>query len=96
MEFKQGLQFEKNHEKFTQAIQESVTYRGDVTLHLDDQSSLEGYVFDFTNDIFYVYSQEGDKKEINLSNITKIDVTGKDPAEGKSWEAWVAKKKAKE
>jgi len=90
---KQGSVIEKNSDKFTTSIDEVVDYRGDVTLFLEDGTSLEGYVFDMVDDHIHIFPQKGDKQEIPLSQVAKVEVTGKDTAEGKSWEAWVAKKK---
>ncbi|WP_372368448.1 hypothetical protein [Candidatus Uabimicrobium sp. HlEnr_7] len=91
MDVKQGLVVEKS-DFISSSLTEIVDYRGDVTLFLDDNSSTEGYVFDVVGDHFHFYPSVGDKQEIPIASVVKIEVTGKDTAEGKSWEAWVAKK----
>ena len=93
MEVKQGYSVQKNDAAFSDSLGEIVDYRGDSTIFMEDGSTLEGYIFDVVGEYIHVYPTQGDKQEIPITQVTKIEVTGKDTAEGKSWEAWVEKKK---
>lgn len=93
MEVKQGYSVAKDNAEFSDSLSQIVDYRGDSTIFLEDGSTLEGYIFDVVNEYLHIYPTEGDKQEIPIAQVTKVEVTGKDTAEGKSWEAWVAKKK---
>ncbi|BBM83892.1 hypothetical protein [Candidatus Uabimicrobium amorphum] len=93
MEVKQGYSVAKDDTEFSNSLDKIVDYRGDSTVFMQDGSTVEGYIFDVVAETLHIYPIEGDKKEIPLTEVSKIEVTGKDTAEGKSWEAWVAKKK---
>ena len=79
-----------------EGIDKAFDYRGDVTLTLVN-GSLECFIFnrDATArppriEVFVKGSDE--PRVIPYADITAIAFTGKDPADGKSWTAWVAKK----
>lgn len=79
-----------------EAIDKAFDYRGDVTMTVGGQP-LEGYIFNRNAkavppriEVFVKGSDE--PKVIPYSDITAIAFTGKDTADGKSWEAWVNKK----
>ena len=80
------------------ALEKAFDYRGDVTLTLKDNSSIEGYLFDrvtgpyLTNSFVRVLPTDYTQKlKIAYADIAALAFTGRDPAAGKSWEAWVGK-----
>jgi hypothetical protein len=79
-----------------EAIDKAFDYRGDVTLTLLN-GPIEGYIFNREPkatppriEVFLKGSEE--PRVIPYADITAIAFTGKDTADGKSWEAWVNKK----
>jgi hypothetical protein len=81
------------------AIEKAFDYRGDVTLTLADGKTLEAYIYNRNAtarpphiDIFL--KGESTPHRIPYSEIQAIAFTGKDTADGKSYEAWKAKKQA--
>jgi len=80
------------------ALEKAFDYRGDVTLTLKDNSKIEGYLFDratgssLTNSFVRVLPKDSNQKlKIAYADIAALAFTGRDPAAGKSWEAWVGK-----
>jgi hypothetical protein len=80
------------------ALEKAFDYRGDVTITLKDNSTLEGYVFDrragktLDQSFVRVISQvSGEKISVPYSGIAALAFTGRDTAAGKSWEAWLKK-----
>ena len=87
--------FQSDAERY-EAIDKAFDYRGDVTLTLvNDQ--VEGFIFNRDPkavppriEVFVKGSDE--PRIIPYADITAIAFTGKDTADGKSWDAWVNKK----
>ena len=82
-----------------EAVELAFDYRGDVTLSLTSGESVVGYLFnrqiaspDSYIEIFPVHHPA--PRKISYSAIATIAFTGEDTANGKSWEAWVAKKES--
>jgi hypothetical protein len=80
------------------ALEKAFDYRGDVTITRKDGSRVEGYVFDrVTRDSLadsYVRVLPGNSNhrlKIPYADIAALAFSGRDPAAGKSWEAWVRK-----
>jgi hypothetical protein len=80
------------------ALEKAFDYRGDVTLTLKNNSSIEGYLFDrvtgpsLTNSFVRVLPKDSTQKlKIAYADIAALAFTGRDAAAGKSWEAWVGK-----
>jgi hypothetical protein len=80
------------------ALEKAFDYRGDVTITRKDGSKVEGYIFDrrpgrTLSDSFVrvipVNSQE--KMSVPYSDIAALKFSDRDPAAGKSFEAWVRK-----
>ena len=80
-----------------EVIDQAFDYRGDVTIHTRDGRTVTGYVFDrqcddADNDRTYmrIIAADGDDR-ITLydADVLTVTFTGRDPAAGKSWEAWV-------
>jgi hypothetical protein len=80
------------------ALEKAFDYRGDVTLTTKDGKKIEGYIFDrvsgptLRNSFVRVLPQDSNQRhKIAYADIAALAFTGRDPAAGKSWEAWVRK-----
>jgi hypothetical protein len=80
------------------ALEKAFDYRGDVTLTRKDGSKLDGYIFDritgttLQSSFVRVMPRDGSSRQkIAYSDIAALVFSGRDPAAGKSWEAWVKK-----
>ncbi len=89
--------FQSDKDRF-EAIDQAFHYRGDVTLTVRSEQ-VEGYIFNRDPkatppriEVFVKGSEE--PKIIPYADITAVAFTGKDTADGKSWEAWVSKKES--
>jgi len=84
-------------------LAEAVDYRGDVTVHTADDEVITGYLFDRRPDadppVVRMLLPEGNQRiQIPYEQIKRLIYSGRDTAEGKSWETFVKKyneKKAK-
>ena len=79
-----------------EGIDQAFHYRGDVTLTLHNEQ-IEGYMFNRDAkasppriEVFVKGSEE--PRIIPYADVTAIAFSGKDTADGKSWDAWVSKK----
>ena len=84
--------------ELARAIDLAFDYRGDVTLELKTGSMIEGYLFsrilDHPEPFVEVYLKgQLEKCLIKYAEIAAIIFSGDDTALGKSWEAWIKKKK---
>jgi hypothetical protein len=87
--------FQSNQDRI-EAIDKAFDYRGDVTLTVGDEQ-IEGYLSNrdpkaVPPRVEFFVKGEDEAKIIPYADITAIAFTGKDTADGKSWEAWVSKK----
>ena len=80
------------------ALEKAFDYRGDVTLTRKDGSKFDGYIFDritgssLQSSFVRVMPKDGSGRlKIAYSDIAALAFSGRDPAAGKSWEAWVKK-----
>lgn len=85
--------------ELSDAIELAFDYRGDVTLELSSGERVTGYLFNrsVTQDgasVELFVAGSGTAKVIPYSDIRSIAFSGEDTADGKSWEAWVAKKES--
>ena len=87
-----------NEEDLRQALEKAFDYRGDVTITRKDGSKVEGYVFDrrtgntLADSAVRLYPKDSNQKiAIAYSDIAALAFSQRDPAAGKSWEAWVKK-----
>ncbi len=82
-----------------EAVERSFVYRGDVSLLLDDESVLTGFVFDRRDEpdladclVRLIPTQwKADPQQrlsVPYARIKAIKFTGRDPAQGLAWEAW--------
>jgi hypothetical protein len=81
-----------------EALEKAFDYRGDITITRKDGSKLEGYVFDrrtstsLTNSFVRVIPASAcEKISVPYSDIAALKFSDRDPAAGKSFEAWVKK-----
>jgi hypothetical protein len=85
-------------EEIRSALEKAFDYRGDVTLTKKDGSKLEGYIFDrvtgstLSSSFIRILPKDStSRQKIAYSDIAALVFSGRDPAAGKSWEAWVKK-----
>jgi hypothetical protein len=81
------------------AIEAAFDYRGDVTLEMRDGSKFEGYVSNrnaaATPPVVELFPKgQPGVRVIAYADIAAITFSGTDPASGKSWEVWAAKKES--
>ena len=87
-----------NEEDLRQALEKAFDYRGDVTITRKDGSKVEGYIFDrrsgkaLADSAVRLYPKDSNQKiAIPYSDIAALAFSQRDPAAGRSWEAWVKK-----
>ena len=87
-----------NETEVREAIEKAFDYRGDVTLTQKDGAKIEGYIFDrvggatLSASFVRILPKNGSGRvKIAYSDIAALAFSGRDPAAGKSWEAWVKK-----
>ena len=87
-----------SEQELREALEKAFDYRGDVTLTKKDGSKLEGYIFDRVSGstlessfVRILPKDGGSRQKIAYSEIAALAFSGRDPAAGKSWEAWVKK-----
>jgi len=78
-----------------ESLRVAFEYRGDVTLLLDDDSRVEGYLSNLGEDAVRLWCRgETDQLEIPIRHIKQVELTGRDTASGKSWQTWMKKQEA--
>jgi hypothetical protein len=87
-----------SEEETRQALEKAFDYRGDITITRKDGSVVEGYIFDRRNEstlaasVVRLYPRDSHQKvAISYADIAALRFSDRDPAAGKSWEAWVRK-----
>jgi len=87
-----------NETEIREALEKAFDYRGDVTLTQKDGTKIEGYIFDRVGGatlsasfVRILPKNGGGRVKIAYSDIAALAFSGRDPAAGKSWEAWVKK-----
>jgi len=80
----------------TEAIDKAFDYRGDVTLQVRGET-VEGFIFNRDPQVapprIEMFIKGSDEPRIiPYADIESVAFTGKDTANGKSWDAWVSKK----
>jgi hypothetical protein len=85
-------------EEIRSALEKAFDYRGDVTITRKDGTKLEGYIFDRVSGATLAGSfvrvlpkDSGQRVKLSYADIAALAFSGRDPAAGKSWEAWVRK-----
>jgi len=87
-----------SEQELREALEKAFDYRGDVTLTQKDGTKIEGYIFDrvggatLSASFVRILPKSGSGRlKIAYSNIAALAFSGRDPAAGKSWDAWVKK-----
>jgi hypothetical protein len=85
-------------EELRQALEKAFDFRGDVTITRKDGSKIEGYIFDrrtgktLADSLVRLYPKDSNQKaSVAYTDIAALAFSDRDPAAGKSWEAWVRK-----
>ena len=86
------------HDEIRVALEKAFDYRGDVKITRKDGSVIEGYLYDrkpgatLTASLARILPADGSPRvSIPYSDIAALVFSDRDPAAGKSWEAWVRK-----
>jgi hypothetical protein len=84
------------------ALEKAFDYRGDVTITKKDGNKIDGYIFDRVSGadlessfVRILPPDSNQRVKISYAEIAALAFSGRDPAAGKSWEAWVRKYWAK-
>ena len=87
-----------SEEDIRQALEKAFDYRGDVTVTRKNGSKVEGYVYDRRSGatladsvVRIIPATAREKLSIPYSDIAALKFSDRDPAAGKSFEAWVKK-----
>ncbi len=87
-----------NESEVREALEKAFDYRGDITLTKKDGSVVEGYIFDrktgktLQDSLVRLLPKDSNVRQaIPFAEIARLEFSGRDPAAGKSWEAWVKK-----
>jgi hopanoid biosynthesis associated radical SAM protein HpnH len=87
----QGTEIMAN-EKLADGVEQAFDYRGDVTVQLKSGDQLEGYIFDRGSSKIRILLKTASRKvTVPVKDIEQLSFTGRDMADGRSWEAWVKK-----
>lgn len=80
------------------ALEKAFDYRGDVKITRKDGSVIEGYLYDrkqggtLSTSLARILPSDGSRRvSIPYFDIAALAFSDRDPAAGKSWEAWVRK-----
>lgn len=87
-----------SEDEIRSALEKAFDYRGDIAITLKDGSKIEGYIFDrvegrtLSSSFVRVLPKDSNQRvKISYADIAALAFSGRDPAAGKSWEAWVRK-----
>jgi hopanoid biosynthesis associated radical SAM protein HpnH len=80
-------------DKLADGIEQAFDYRGDVTVTLRTGERLEGYIFDRDRAAsrMRILNKAGQRVTVKYADVAQLSFTGRDMADGRSWEAWVKK-----
>jgi hypothetical protein len=84
-------------DRLADGIEQAFDYRGDVTITLRTGERLEGYIFDrqqkpgLAASTMRIMTKPGRKITVKYADVAELSFTGRDMADGRSWEAWVRK-----
>ena len=80
------------------ALEKAFDFRGDVTITQKSGNKVEGYMFDRRTGatlaesfVRVIPKDSNEKLSIAYSDIAALQFSDRDPAAGKSWEAWLRK-----
>ena len=87
-----------SEDELRDALEKAFDYRGDVTITRKDGSVVEGYLYDrkqgatLTASLVRILPSNGNPRiSIPYADIAALAFSDRDPAAGRSWEAWVRK-----
>jgi hypothetical protein len=87
-----------SEDELRQALEKAFDYRGDVTITRKDGTTIDGYIFDRVSGktlessfVRLLPKDSNQRVKLAYSEIAALAFSGRDPAAGKSWEAWVKK-----
>ena len=78
-------------------IEQAFDYRGDVTVTLGSGEKVEGYIYDreqkadIAASTLRIMTKPGQKLTIRYADVSQLSFSGRDMADGRSWEAWIRK-----
>ncbi len=81
-----------NAAELAQIIEEAFEYRGDVTIKTKSGDSILGFIFNRLDQEFIEYypsEEDSQAQRLAWDELETIHFSGRDTADGKSWEAWV-------
>jgi hopanoid biosynthesis associated radical SAM protein HpnH len=80
-------------DKLGDGIEQAFDYRGDVTVTLRTGERLEGYIYDRDRaaSTVRIMNKAGQRVTVKYADVGQLSFTGRDMADGRSWEAWVKK-----
>ncbi len=80
------------------ALEKAFDFRGDVAITRKDGSKIDGYIFDrvagadLQSSFVRVLPKDSNQRiKVSYAEIAALAFSNRDPAAGKSWEAWVRK-----
>jgi hypothetical protein len=88
----------QSEEKIREALEKAFDYRGDVRITRKDGTVIDGYLYDrrtgqtLADSLVRLLPADGSPRvNIRYSDVAALKFSDRDPAAGKSWEAWVRK-----
>jgi hypothetical protein len=85
-------------EEVRSALEKAFDYRGDVIITRKDGTTIEGYIFDrrtgqtLAESVVRLLPKDSNQRiVVTYAEIAALKFSDRDPAAGKSWEAWVKK-----
>lgn len=98
LDYAQGYTFEvteTSNGDLSRALDAAFNYRGNITVVSNNGAEAEGYLSHVDADSIELWSSDDHRTKLPVASIKRLVFSGRDPAEGKSWEAWVKKQQAK-
>jgi hypothetical protein len=88
----------ENEDELRVALEKAFDYRGDIKITRRDGAVVDGYLYDrrqgryLSNSLVRILPSDGSPRvSISYSDIKELVFSDRDPAAGRSWEAWVRK-----
>lgn len=88
----------ESEDMIREALEKAFDYRGDIRITRKDGSVVDGYLYDrrhgktLADSLVRLLPADGSPRvNIPYSDVAALKFSDRDPAAGKSWEAWVRK-----